>query len=293
MLPVQNIKAFIPNFLTSLNLFFGLVGVLLAFNQGLTEAFYCILIAAVLDFFDGFAARLLKVKSDFGGELDSLADMVTFGVLPGVMLFQYLSIAQGNYFVPVYERQLGDLLVSLIGFVVPVFSALRLAKFNTDTKQTNHFLGLPTPANAILIGSLGFIMEIQYNLNYYQPLTQEQLAAVTRIYYWDKFDFYTATIFFEPDFHIILGIVASALLVSRIPLFSLKLKSLKYVENKLVFNFFILLGAITLLNFLPYFVPIKRWLGFWAQLDFLLIPFAIVLYIIVSLIGYRSFKNEI
>jgi len=287
------LRAVIPNLLTSLNLLCGVIGIVFTFNQGLTEAFYLILLAAVFDFFDGFAARLLKVKSDFGAELDSLADMVTFGVLPGIMLFQYLSISQGNYFTPIYERSTGDLIVSFIGFLVPIFSALRLAKFNIDTNQTSHFLGLPTPANAIFIGSLGFIMEIQFNLNYYIPIANEQLAAVTRLNYWDRFEFYTVLGFFETNFHLVLALGLSALLVSRIPLFSLKLKSLKFKENKLVFSYLIFMISIVLLNFLPYFVPIKRWISIWVHLDFLLIPLAIIFYIIFSLIGYRSFNHEI
>lgn len=285
--------SFIPNLLTSLNLLCGVVGIVLTFNQGLTEAFYLILLAAVFDFFDGFAARMLKVNSDLGKELDSLADMITFGVLPGMMLFQYISISQGNYFIPIYARTNVDLAISFIGFLIPIFSALRLAKFNIDTNQTHHFLGLPTPANAILIGSLGFIMEIQFNINYYVPLANEQLSAVTRLNYWDRFEFYTVLGFFETNFHLVLAVVLSSLLVSRIPLFSLKLKSLKFKENKLVFSYLIFLLAIILLNFLPYFVPIKRWIPIWVSLDFLLIPLAIVFYIIFSLIGFRSFNHEV
>ena len=134
---------YIPDLITSMNLVSGLVGVIFTMQSRLDWAFYCMLAAAVFDFLDGAAARLLDAYSDLGRELDSLCDMVSFGVLPGLMLsrlMQIYSFSSGWYcFLPL---------------VLTVFSALRLAKFNVDPRQSDSFLGLPTPAAALLCGAL-------------------------------------------------------------------------------------------------------------------------------------------
>ena len=135
-------KKHIPNFITCLNLFSGCVGVYLAFQGNFQGAFIAVIVSAVFDFFDGFAARLLKAYSPMGKELDSLADMVSFGVLPGAMVFSLLSKTGISEWLP------------YVAFVIPVFSGLRLAKFNIDERQTSSFIGLPTPANAIFWGGL-------------------------------------------------------------------------------------------------------------------------------------------
>jgi CDP-diacylglycerol--serine O-phosphatidyltransferase len=138
------IKKHIPNFITTLNLFSGCVAVYLAFEGNYQGAFVAILLSAVFDFFDGFAARLLKAYSPMGKELDSLADVVSFGVAPGAMVFSLLATAGMNEWLP------------FIGFLIPVFSGLRLAKFNIDDRQTSSFIGLPVPANAIFWAGLIF-----------------------------------------------------------------------------------------------------------------------------------------
>lgn len=134
----------IANFLTSLNLFSGCVGILLVLNDNFLYAFYAMLISAVADFFDGFAARLFKANDGIGKDLDSLADVVTFGVLPGFFMYQFMDL-QGY--------QLFGFDAKWLALLIPVFSALRLAIFNNDTRQTTGFIGLPTPANALLIAS--------------------------------------------------------------------------------------------------------------------------------------------
>ena len=126
----MNFRIFIPNFITSCNLFCGCLGVVCAFNQMLPEAALLIALAAVFDFFDGFVARLLGAGSELGGQLDSLADMVTFGFLPGLIMFQMISICLGDYFVPFSERDFNNILLESIGFIVAILSALRLAIFN-------------------------------------------------------------------------------------------------------------------------------------------------------------------
>ena len=136
-------KKHVPNILTLANLFTGCVGLVYAFNGNLTYAAYAIWIAAVFDFFEGFSARMLKVSSPIGKELDSLADMVTFGVLPSVILFKMMYGSN-------YE------IVPYIAFALALFSALRLAKFNVDTRQTTTFIGMPTPAAAFFVSGLPF-----------------------------------------------------------------------------------------------------------------------------------------
>lgn len=289
---MSKLRFIIPNLFTSANLFLGVTGIVLTFHQGLTEAFYCVLLAAGFDFLDGFTARILKAQSPIGKELDSLADVVTFGVLPGVMLFHYISISQGNYYTPIYERPLQELLVSFVAFLVPVFSALRLAIFNVDEKQGRVFYGLPTPANALLISSLGFIMEIQFGLNYYQPIADDQLPVLLGLYYWDYFDFYTVLGFYETWVHVTLAVVMSVLLVARIPLFSLKLKSLKWSENKVLYSYLIALGVLLILNFVPYWISIGKLHQYWPGIDFVFIPLSILLYIVISVIGYPNLKQH-
>ena len=136
-------KKHIPNILTLANLFTGCVGIVYVFENNLAYAAYAIWIAAVFDFLDGFSARLLKVSSPIGKELDSLADMVTFGALPAFILFKMMAGTS-------YE------LAAYIAFALALFSALRLAKFNVDTRQSNTFIGMPTPAAAFFVSGLPF-----------------------------------------------------------------------------------------------------------------------------------------
>lgn len=191
----------IPNFITSLNLFSGCVGVLLAFQGNYKGAFIAILVSAVFDFFDGFAARLLKAYSPMGKELDSLADVVSFGVVPGVIVFSLLSKIDINQWIP------------YLGFLIPVFSALRLAKFNIDERQTSSFIGLPTPANAIFWGGLVF--------SYSGFLVSSVWVLIG------------------------LTLVFSYLLVAEIPMFALKFKNYSWKTNEIQYLF--LIGCVIIL----------------------------------------------
>ena len=141
----MNIKQHIPNTITLGNLFCGCLGIYFVLDGFLFTGFWLMIIAAILDFFDGFAARLLKVSGELGAQLDSLADMVTFGVLPAMFMFMMLQTKTENYYIP------------FIGFFIALMSGYRLAKFNIDTEQTHHFKGLPTPINAVIIASLGLV----------------------------------------------------------------------------------------------------------------------------------------
>lgn len=188
-------KKHIPNFITSLNLFSGCVAVFLAFNGNYQGAFIAILIAAVFDFLDGFAARMLKAYSPMGKELDSLADVISFGMAPGAIVFSLLN-----------ETGINELLPYL-AFLIPVFSGLRLARFNIDERQTSSFIGLPTPANAIFWAGLAFSFS----------------------------DFLVTNLWIL----VVFTLLFSYLLVAEIPMFSLKFKSLAWKDNQIQFLFLI------------------------------------------------------
>ena len=138
----MGITRHIPNTITSMNLLCGALGVIFTFRGELNMAFYLMIAAAVCDFLDGLAARMLKAYSDIGKELDSLADLISFGLLPAMMLHRRMIEGGMTGF------------SSYIPLIIVVFSALRLAKFNTDDRQTENFLGLPTPACAMWCASL-------------------------------------------------------------------------------------------------------------------------------------------
>ncbi|WP_316794180.1 CDP-diacylglycerol--serine O-phosphatidyltransferase [Pedobacter frigoris] len=193
------IKKHIPNAITCANLFSGCIGIVYAFKGNLEVAAYFVVLSGIFDFFDGFAARLLRVKSNIGKELDSLADMVSFGFLPGVVMFQLLG--QSDY---------SSQYLPYLGFIITVFSALRLAKFNIDTRQTEDFIGLNTPMNTLLIVSLPFI-----KTDYPDVIgSTALLVALTALVSW--------------------------LLVSEIRIFSMKFGTKGWQENKLKYIFLIL-----------------------------------------------------
>ncbi len=182
----MSITRHIPNTITSCNLLCGVLGVIASFRGRPDIAFSLMLAASVFDFCDGLAARALKAYSDMGKELDSLSDMVSFGVLPSVMMCNHLYASYGNSF------------VSFIPVVLAVFSGLRLAKFNVDERQHSSFVGLATPAAALICASL-------CDFAFSQPDSLIGLAANGR--------------FFLP----LLALVLSALLVSEIPMFAMKM----------------------------------------------------------------------
>jgi len=190
----------IPNTITSLNLASGCAAAIFAIQADYKTAAYLILLSAVFDFFDGFAARLLKAYSPIGKELDSLADVVSFGVAPGLMIYSKISETSQLAGYPQW--------LAWFALLIPVFSALRLAKFNIDERQTGSFLGLPTPANA-LFWAFGIAFA---------------LPGAIRFQY-------------LPFFFILGVIVFSALLVSEIPMFSLKFKNMSFRDNKIQFIF--------------------------------------------------------
>ena len=156
-------KKQIPNIITLFNLVSGCFAILLAMQGHLKEAALMVLLASVFDFFDGFAARLLHVKSEIGKELDSLSDVISFGLAPAVIVYQ-LYVSTGAF-----DRQIYDIAVfpACLSVLFPCFVALRLAKFNTDTRQTDIFYGLPSPAAAFVLISFVFFPQNEYSFLIY------------------------------------------------------------------------------------------------------------------------------
>jgi CDP-diacylglycerol--serine O-phosphatidyltransferase len=209
----------IPNTLTLLNLVAGCLSIVSAFEGNLLLASYFILLASILDFLDGFSARLLKAYSPLGKELDSLSDLVSFGVAPSVILYHFL---KASFSIPSNQGFSTGHVILVIPFLVAAFSALRLAIFNLDTRQTSSFIGLPTPANALLI--VGLVLGVNSPFaNFFQGIVSSSYTLIVII------------------------VVLSALLVSPIPMFSLKIKSLRWRES---WQQFILLIIGALLIFL-------------------------------------------
>ena len=202
----------IPNTITSLNLLCGVLGVICSLEGRIDYAFYLMLAAAVFDFCDGFSARLLKAYSDIGKELDSLSDMVSFGVLPSVMLYCLMSDLNP------------DCWLRLVPLLIAIFSGLRLAKFNVDERQTENFIGLATPSCAILCGSIA----------YYVTRCPESTIAAWAGVKWSI-----------P----VMSVILSGLLVSEFPMFSLKFKKgadgkVKIGVQRMVFGFCVLIAIV-------------------------------------------------
>ena len=192
----------IPNALTSGNLLCGCVGIICSFTNPEIPSAWFVWAACVFDFLDGFTARLLKVSSPIGKELDSLADMVSFGVLPGIMMKNLLTTSSIEEW-------------AWMGLALPVFAAIRLAKFNIDTRQSDAFIGVPTPAHALFICGLPSLMAI-FPDSWFGGIT---LITITILFSW--------------------------LMVSPIPLFALKFKNFTWPDNKVRFTF--LMGAVLLI----------------------------------------------
>ncbi|MGQ1785922.1 MULTISPECIES: CDP-alcohol phosphatidyltransferase family protein [unclassified Saccharicrinis] len=196
----------VPNFLTSLNLFCGTLSVFTAFHGMLMEASVLLFVGALFDFSDGFAARALKAYSPMGKELDSLADMVSFGFAPMVMLHMMLKkVMLGSFEADFFVQLPTTQILILSPFVATVFSGLRLAKFNVDTRQSESFIGLTTTATGMFLASLAFVFDS--GSGWLFDLLQNQWMLLA----------------FVPLF--------SFLLISEIPMFSLKFKNFGFLNN--------------------------------------------------------------
>jgi len=233
----------IPNFITSLNLAAGFIAIIFVVNGDIVTASWFVVAAMIFDFLDGLSARLLNAYSSMGKELDSLADLVSFGVVPGLIIYQLLNISlslSSPY--NISSDGFKVLLLWITPVIIPVCAALRLAKFNIDTSQATTFKGLPTPANALAVITIVFA-------GHYSPST--------------VFSFFTGS----AAILIVFSLLLSLLMISRIPLLSLKVRDLKIKGNE---GRYILAGSV-LLSF--------------AILGISAAPLIIPLYILVSLIS--------
>lgn len=281
----------IPNIATASNLICGVLSIMFVFAGRLDFAFYAIGAGALFDFLDGFLARALKKSGELGKQLDSLADMVTFGIAPGLIVFalfiissvMYLSAAAGVSFSEVWSQEtFADnlrfwiqeylssltggtpsgvitftgwyLFLPLVSLFIPFMSLFRLAKFNIDTRQTTSFLGLPTPANTIFFSSIGMLVALYFRS--------------------DSWEGTTVFILLNEQVLMTLTVIFSVLLITEIPLFALKFKGFGWKGNELRFIF---LGLSLILIIL---------LFFWA------LPIIILLYLILSILDNFLFKNK-
>jgi CDP-diacylglycerol--serine O-phosphatidyltransferase len=240
---VRKMKKHIPNLITLLNLFCGCIAIVFAVHDRFEMVALFVFLGIIFDFFDGLAARILNVKSDIGLQLDSLADMVTSGVVPGLVMFKLLEMSLSNGWDTGSLVSKGleiSTLWPLLGFIITLASAYRLAKFNIDEDQTDSFIGLPTPANALLIVSLPLILLFHNN-----EILNE--------------------IILNKWFLIGLTFVSAFLLNAKLSLFALKFKNWSFKDNAIRYIFLFI--SIILL----------------ATLKYLAVPAIIVLYILLSL----------
>lgn len=250
-------KRHIPNIITLLNVLSGCIAIVFAVRNDLELAALFVFAGIFFDFFDGLAARVLKVQSELGLQLDSLADMITSGVVPGIVMFQLLKMSSAGG----WNLELGSGPASTIthaapelsilpffGFLITLASAYRLAKFNIDENQVSSFVGLPTPANALLIFSLPLIL-LYHNNDFLNGIILNQ---------W---------------FLIAMTLLSAYLLNSKIELFALKFKNWSFKDNSLRYVFI----AVCLVSI--------------GTMKFLAIPFIIVFYVMSSLVNGLQLKK--
>lgn len=250
-------KKHIPNLFTLLNLLSGLIAILMAASDRLVLAAGLVLLGIFFDFFDGFFARKLDIVGEFGKQLDSLADMVTSGVVPGIIMFQLLLYASRDQWFMELSCEQGSwstfeetfyYFIPFIGLIIPLASAYRLANFNIDERQTTSFIGLPTPAFSLFVISLPLIL------------------------YFNESSFLSAWI---QNIYVLIAVtgLGSYLLNANIALFSLKFKDYEWKGNEIKY-LFLLLSAVLL-----------------AILQIVAVPMIIVLYIVLSLVQNKKLRN--
>ena len=251
-------KKHIPNIFTLLNLFSGILGVIMAVSDRLIIASMFVFLGIFFDFFDGFFARKLRVQGEFGKQLDSLADMVTSGVVPGIVMFQMLLYAAREKWFMQLSCETGSwesfqdtyfYFIPLFGLLIPLAAAYRLANFNIDERQTNSFIGMPTPALAISVMSLPLIL------------------------------FYAEQAFFVhlvQNVYVLLGVtvLGSFMLNAEIPLFSLKFKHYGWKDNEVKYVFLLLT------------------IGLLVTLKIVAIPLVIISYVLLSLVENKKLRNQ-
>lgn len=277
----------IANILTGFNLIFGIISIIMTFTGRLELAVFAIFAGAICDFLDGFVARLMKQQSEIGKQLDSLADMVTFGVAPGLLVFvlfiisgawDIISLNEGtldnlwydgtfgynvSYWISVYFNDLSGnlnpaypshfqgwyMVLPFIGLIIPFFSLFRLAKFNLDERQATGFIGLPTPANSLFFASFALILWDGFGEDNWKTVLSMTLI--------------------KDQVLMTLVVVMSILLTSEIHLFSLKFTHFRWKGNQVRYLFLLISLIIVLILFV------------WA------LPIIVVLYIVMSLVKNR------
>lgn len=252
-------KKHIPNLFTLMNLFSGMIAVIMAATDELILAAFFVFLGIFFDFFDGFFARKLKVEGELGKQLDSLADMVTSGVVPGIIMFQMMLFAtKGKWFMEL-SCETGNwqeyqetyfYFIPFSGLIIALAAAYRLANFNIDERQTSSFIGLPTPAFSIFIMSMPLILFYSENMFF--------IGLIQNIY-------------------VLVGItlIGSYLMNAEIPLFSLKFKNYKWRGN--VVKYVFLISTVVML----------------FLLKTVAIPLTIILYILLSVIENKLHKKEV
>ena len=213
----MNFKKHIPNFITLLNLLCGCIALVFISEYNVEMAFFFVCIGIFLDFFDGFFSRLFQVTSPLGLQLDSLADMVTSGLVPGYVMFSLMQKCQ--------NLENSFLFFPYFGFLITLGACYRLANFNIDTRQTDSFIGLPTPANALFILSLPLILHYSESLIVLEILTNQFVL-------------------------ILITVLSAYMMNAEIPLFSLKIKDFKFKKN--AFQIVFLGLSVLLLVFFQY-----------------------------------------
>ncbi|MBS1651417.1 MAG: CDP-alcohol phosphatidyltransferase family protein [Bacteroidetes bacterium] len=250
----------IPNAITCCNLLCGCLAVIKIFDGELVAVSYLVGMAAIFDFLDGFVARLINAQSVIGKDLDSLADLITFGLVPGLMVFKILNImaiglsaikniSEFNILGTLETFNSKPIWYSYFALLIPIFSAIRLAKFNNDTRQSESFIGLPTPANAIFFCSIPLCLNFENKIEVFNLISSNNLNITTCIY-------------------ILLGLVVlfSYLLVSPLNLLSLKFKTFNFKDN--LQRYILLISSLLLLLILKIFA----------------LPLIVILYVFISII---------
>lgn len=247
----MNFKKHIPNFFTLLNLLAGSIAAFEAANGKLVTAAYWVFLGIIFDYFDGFLARILKVHGELGKQLDSLADVVTSGVVPGIVMFQLIRESLLVYYVneiPVIEWEKNPNYLPYLGFLITLSAAYRLANFNIDERQTESFIGLPTPAASLFVISIPLILAFN------------NTPFLTKI-------FHSSWILLA------ITIIISQLMNTELPLFALKFKNFSWKLNRLKYSFvFIAIASIIIFQFVA-------------------IPLIIILYVLVSFFMNRKPKH--
>jgi len=244
---MKKIISQIPNFITSLNIVSGVLATIFAIDGHLIWAGIFICVAAILDFLDGFVARLLNAYSNVGKQLDSLGDVISFGVAPGAILFTLLEFSLFGTNQPIYEIGANwyEWLILFSAFLVPVFGAIRLARFNANPVDEPFFRGLPIPANGLFWASLGLMLEM--------PKYTELLQLL-----------------YSTENLVIMGVFMSGMMIITMPMFSLKPKSLSLNENWYRY-IFLSISIILLLVFNVYGIALIIFLYIFMNLFFYLL----------------------